>query len=414
MEHSVSVVIVGIGGFGHTYFNGIINNCDRDRIKIAGVVEPYPENCACMDEVRKREIPVFRSLKDFYSSCSADYAIIASPIQFHCEQVCYALEMGSHVLCEKPISATVQDAKKMMEARDKSGKILAIGYQWSFSDEIQQLKQDIQSGVFGRAKRLKTIALWPRGLKYYSRNWAGKKKDASGRWVLDSIANNATAHYLHNMFFVTGKSKYTSSVPVTVQAELYRANNIENYDTVAARIFTDEDVEIMFVASHAHGKETGNILKFCYEFTEGKIFYSDIKGEISFEAHLNDGTIIPYNIPRIDSYTKLLRFINQVQEGKPVSCGPEAAFSHILSINGMQESMPEITVFPENLVKKRAFKSDDEIIYVEGLAEALTECYDLWKLPSEMDIAWAKPGKKINLTNYSYYPQAENDRKEQL
>ena len=47
-----------------------------------------------------------------------------------------------------------------------------------------------------------------------------------------------------------------------------------------------------------------NILKFCYEFTEGRFFYSDIKGEISFEAHLNDGTIIPYNIPRIDSYTK--------------------------------------------------------------------------------------------------------------
>ncbi|HEY8423127.1 MAG TPA: Gfo/Idh/MocA family oxidoreductase [Thermoclostridium sp.] len=403
---SVSVVIVGIGGFGHTYIKGIINNQEKDKINIAGVVEPYPENCDCIDEVRKRNIPVFKTLEEFYANCFAEYAVIASPIQFHCEQVLYAMKMGSHVLCEKPISATVQDAKKMIEARDKSGKVLAIGYQWSFSDEIRQLKQDILSGVFGRAKRFKTITLWPRGLKYYSRSWAGKKKDASGRWVLDSIANNATAHYLHNMFFVTGKDKYGSSVPVTVQAELYRANDIENYDTVAARIFTDEDVEIMFFASHAHGTETGNRLEFCYEFTEGTVHYSDIKGQVTFEACLKDGTVIPYKAPFVDSYTKLLRFISQVQDGTPVSCSPEAAYSQILCINGMQESMPEITTFPENLIKKGAFPSGDEVIFVEGLADAMTECYDHWKLPSEMGIAWAKQGKKINLTNYSYYPQA--------
>ena len=43
MGHSVSVVIVGIGGFGHTYVKGIIDNQDKDKINIAGVVEPYPE-----------------------------------------------------------------------------------------------------------------------------------------------------------------------------------------------------------------------------------------------------------------------------------------------------------------------------------------------------------------------------------
>jgi len=411
--HSVSVVIVGIGGFGHTYVKGIIDNQDKDKINIAGVVEPYPEKCACIDEVGKRNIPVYKSLEDFYANCFAEYAVIASPIQFHCEQVCYALEMGSHVLCEKPISATVQDAKKMIEAKNKWGKALAIGYQWSFSDEIQQLKKDILSGVFGKPRRLKTIALWPRSLKYYGRSWAGRKKDPSGRWVLDSIANNATAHYLHNMFFVTGKDMYSSSAPVTVQAELYRANNIENYDTVATRVFTEDGVEMMFFASHAHAAETRNSLEFCYEFTEGTVYYSN-KEETSLEAHLKDGTIIRYNAPFADSYTKLCRFISQVGAGEPVSCGPEAAFPQILCINGMQESMPDIETFPENLLRKGTFPTGDEVIFVEGLAGALTECYNLWKLPSEMGITWAKPGKVINLAGYSYYPQAEGCRKEQL
>lgn len=405
MDGSVSVVIVGIGGFGHTYFEGIIDDWDSGKIRIAGVVEPYPDKCECIEEVRKRNIPVFKTLQDFYSDCTADYAIIASPIQFHCEQVCYALQMGSNVLCEKPICATVQDAKKMIEARDKSGKALAIGYQWSFSDEIQKLKQDILSGIFGEPKRLKTIVLWPRSLKYYSRSWAGKQKDASGRWVLDSIANNAAAHYLHNMFFVTGKDLYTSSVPETVEAELYRANDIENYDTVAARILTEDNVELMFIATHAHEPEAGSILKFCYEFTEGAIFYSEMGRNVSFEAHLNDGTVIYYDSPKTDSYKKFCRFIDQVQGNKNVSCSPEAAYSHIICINGMQESMPEITTFPQDTIRKGVTLTGDEMIYVEGLMNDLKNCYEQWKLPSELGIDWAKPGKKINLTNYSYYPQ---------
>lgn len=397
MSHSSSVVIVGVGGFGHTYFNGIIENQEKDKINIAGIVEPFPENCACIEDIKKRKIPIYKSLEDFYSDSFAEYVVIASPIQFHCEQVCYALEKGSHVLCEKPICATVEDAKRMIEARDKSGKVLAIGYQWSFSDEIQQLKQDILSCVFGSPKRLKTIVLWPRGLKYYSRSWAGKMKDASGRWVLDSIANNATAHYLHNMFFVTGKNMYSSSCPKEVQAELYRANNIENFDTVAARVLTEEDVEMIFLASHAHTPDAGNRLKFCYEFTKGSIYFSNINDETSFEAHLNDGRVIHYNTPSINSYSKLYRFIEQVREGKPVSCSAEAAFSHTLCINAMQESMPEITTFPNNLIKKGTLKSDDESIFVEGLLDVMTDCYDLWKLPSEINVPWSRSGKKILL-----------------
>ncbi|ANW97564.1 oxidoreductase [Thermoclostridium stercorarium subsp. thermolacticum DSM 2910] len=403
MERSVSVVVVGIGGFGYSYLKGIFHNGDRCKINIAGVVEPYPENCACIAEIKNRNIPVFRSLQEFYSSSFADFAVIVSPIQFHSDQVCYALEMGSHVLCEKPISATVQDARKMMKARDKSGKILAIGYQWSFSDEIQQLKKDILSGLYGRPKRLKTIVLWSRGVKYYSRSWAGKLRDASGRWILDSIANNAAAHYLHNMFFVTGKSKYISAVPKTVQAELYRANDIENFDTVAARIFTDDNTEMMFFASHAHAAE-GKILKFCYEFTEGTIYYSDERGNISFEARLKNGSVIRYNNPSLDSYSKFCRFIEQVGNNEPVSCGPEAAYSHILCVNGMQESMPGIVTFPDNLIKREKLSDGDEVIFVEGLENTLTECYELWKLPSEKGIAWAKAGKEINLTGYSFFP----------
>ena len=43
----------------------------------------------------------------------------------------------------------------MAASQNQSGKRVAIGYQWSFSQAIQQLKKDILDGVFGKARRLR-------------------------------------------------------------------------------------------------------------------------------------------------------------------------------------------------------------------------------------------------------------------
>ena len=48
----------------------------------------------------------------------------------------------------------------MMRPRCRK-KIVAIGYQWSFSDAIQKLKADVIAGIFGKPRRLKTLVLWP-------------------------------------------------------------------------------------------------------------------------------------------------------------------------------------------------------------------------------------------------------------
>jgi predicted dehydrogenase len=90
----------------------------------------------------------------------------------------------------------------MIKARDQANKFVSIGYQLSFSEEIQNLKRDIRSGIFGKPKRFKS----PRSENYYSRGWAGKMKDNQGNIVMDSVSNNATSHQIHNMFYVLGNA----------------------------------------------------------------------------------------------------------------------------------------------------------------------------------------------------------------
>src|SRR5438552_251290 len=81
-----------------------------------------------------------------------------------------------------------------------------------------------------RRKRMRCMVLGPRDEAYYNRNrWAGALRDAHGNLVLDSPANNACAHYLHNMLYVLGDVIDRSDPPATVTAELYRAHAITNY-----------------------------------------------------------------------------------------------------------------------------------------------------------------------------------------
>jgi hypothetical protein len=114
------------------------------------------------------------------------------------------------------------------------------------------LKRDLLEGRYGRPLRLATLCAWPRDRAYYRRNsWAGRLRDRdSGAWVLDSPANNAMAHFLHNALFVLGPAMAHSALPAAVTAELARAYPIDSADTAACRVMTDGGCEVLFLASH--------------------------------------------------------------------------------------------------------------------------------------------------------------------
>jgi len=407
---TVKLALVGLGGYGLVYLEGLLDQKRNDDFRIVAGIDPEPQRCTRLQELKAMEVPIFHSMDEFFNKGTADLVIISSPIQMHLPQTRFALSRGSNVLCEKPLGATIQEAGQMIKARDDAKKFVAIGYQWSFSDAIQALKRDIQSGVLGAAKRLKTIALWPRGKAYYTRNnWAGKLKDEKGNWVLDSPANNALAHYLHNMLYILGDQVDSSAKPVSVTAELYRANPIENYDTFAARVVTQSDVEILFYGSHAIEEERGPVIT--YEFENATVNYNGRNSNMV--AHFSDGSVKNYGTPDDDQVKKMWDAIRAVQTGEKIVCGPEAASSQTLCVNGMQESMPEIVNFPNEQISIRG-EIGDKIKYVKGLKDSLLECYEKNALPGELGFEWSKSGKEIDLRNYHEFPmepyQVQNEK----
>jgi len=398
----VSLVLVGIGGMGAVYVRELLDRRETGSFRIAGAADPEPERCPCLDELRSMGVPVFATLDDFNRNRTAELAVISSPIQYHADQTCLALARGSHVLCEKPVAGTIQEARRMMEAERAAGRWVTVGYQWSFSPAIQALKKDVMDGRFGAAKRLKCLYLWPRDEEYYRRNgWAGKKRDAAGGWILDSPAQNAMAHDLHNMFYILGREKHTSAVPAEVEGELYRANAIENYDTAAMRARTEDGVEILLYATHVSRQEKGPV--FAYEFENGTVLCSSRNSGV--RAEFAGGARKDYGVPDAEGMTKLWEAIRNVRTGERPACGLEAAASQTLCVNGMQDSMPEIRDFPETM-RHGLEDNESRRIWVDGLDEALEACYAANALPSERGFAWSAPGRLVKLGTQYQFPNS--------
>jgi predicted dehydrogenase len=399
MDKPVSIVLSGIGGMGAVYLGALLENREKRNFRLEGTVDPRPQKCPHLAELQTRGIPIFGSLEEFYARREAGLAVISSPIQFHCDQTCLALSRGSAVLCEKPAAATVQEIERMKEAEKSAGRRVAVGFQWSFSDAIQALKKEVISGRYGRPRRLKCLYLWPRNEAYYRRNdWAGKVRDADGRWVLDSPVSNAMAHDLHNMFYVLGRERESAALPVRVEAELFRAHAIENFDTAALRCFTGDGVEVLFYASHAASVDTGPV--FLYELDQGAVRAAGRNADVKGFAPAGE---INYGNPDSEPLRKLWETIDSVDGRRPPACGLEAALALTLAANGAHESCPEPRGFPPDLVLSRGEPGSRDVT-VPGLAEALQECFAKNALPSELGVSWGRKGRAVSLAGYVYFP----------
>lgn len=400
----VSILLVGIGGYGENYVRIFLED-NTTGGKVVGAVDPFPDRCSRLRDLKEAGIPVYSTLEEFYSSHTAELAIISSPIHLHIEQSILCMSKGSNVLCEKPLCAVYQDAARILDAQKKYDKFTAIGYQLSYSAPIQELKKDILSGVFGKAVSLKSLIILPRHESYYERNsWAGRLKASNGSWVLDSPVMNSCAHHLHNMFYIMGSSRETSAFPASVQAELYRANPmVENFDTAAIRSLTKDGIEILMYSTQALDAPKTSKVGPYWEFRfENAVVFHRGTYDTDFYVRFNDGSIKDYSSTLETSpFKKLWDVIRAVRTGEKVPCGAYAAVAHVLCINGAQEST-EVTSFPKDMVVTK--KVDGETwTYARGIQDILTDCFHRGKLPSELGYSFAKPGRIVNLEDYKEF-----------
>ena len=367
MNNKVKILSVGIGGYADVYLRDLLFK-ENANFEIVGAVDVYPERAKFYNEIVERKIPIYTDMDDFFKDGKvADLAIIATPIHFHTRQILKALENGANVLCEKPLSGVSADAE-IIEAKAKElGKWVMIGYQWSYSAAILALKEDVLNGTLGKPVFLKTITLWPRKKEYFARGtgWAGKLKASDGTVINDSVAANATAHYLHNILFVCGE-RYLAAEAKNIEADLIRVNNIENFDNITMSFELDCGAKCLFIA--AHSTATNHNPVFEYRFENATVTYNENDKRIV--ATFKDGTVKDYGSPEsagsVDkAYQAIEGCLNK--DYRPV-CTAYTAAAHTRAIEQIQTNAIK-TVKPEYV------KENGTLVYIEGFDSLLQRCY---------------------------------------
>ncbi|MBU9713070.1 Gfo/Idh/MocA family protein [Evansella tamaricis] len=106
-----------------------------------------------------------------------DLVYVAVPPALHYSIVMDILDSGKHVLCEKPLANSLEEAGEMVKKAEITGLVNAVHYPLSYINNIKALSQRMEEGYLGKVRRVELemrFPQWPR--KWQQNNWIATRK----------------------------------------------------------------------------------------------------------------------------------------------------------------------------------------------------------------------------------------------
>lgn len=141
-----------------------------------------------------RDVPIYASLGEILEHCQPDVVAITTPSGSHKALAMEALSAGCHLLVEKPIAMSSEDAREICEAAEKAGKRVALGHVYRYFPLVDQVQHDLKNGRFGRIYYGTVQVRWGHDQAYYdSAPWRGTRAADGG------VVMNQSVHALDLM-----------------------------------------------------------------------------------------------------------------------------------------------------------------------------------------------------------------------
>ncbi len=257
---TVKVGIIGCGSIAE--FRHAPEYADNPRAEIVAYYDPKTERAErlaglyggkVVDDYKKiTQNPAIEAISD----CSTN--------EMHHIITTDALEHNKHVLCEKPMAITLEDAQKMVEAAKKSGKILMIAHNQRLAAAHQKAKEILTSGQLGRVITFATV-FGHKGPEYWSEN---KSKST---WFFDKnrqvfgVAGDLGIHKIDLIrYLLDDDIQEVSSFIGTLDKKLENGNLIPINDNMISLLRTKKGVlGTVTVSWTYYGAEDNSTTLFC-------------------------------------------------------------------------------------------------------------------------------------------------------
>jgi len=148
--------VIGVGAMGRNHARVYQEIPDVELVAVADLDEALAQEAA-----RLRGAQSYTDYRVMLEEQQPDVLTVAVPTQHHCQVALDGLEAGCDVLVEKPIAATLEEGRGMVEAAAKLGRVLAIGHVERYNPAIIELKRRLDDGELGQIFQIHARRLGP-------------------------------------------------------------------------------------------------------------------------------------------------------------------------------------------------------------------------------------------------------------
>lgn len=182
------------------------------------------------------------------------------PNDAHAEPCNAAAQAGKHILCEKPLARTAEEARSMLEAVQKAGVKHMVAYNYRFVPAVRQARQLIESGALGQIYHYRAVYLQEWIMPHYNQGMIWRlDKQTAGSGALGDLG----AHIIDLGRFLVGEMKSVSALARTfIEARPYPDGRMGKVDVddafVAAVEFENGAIGTLEATRFAAGRKNFN------------------------------------------------------------------------------------------------------------------------------------------------------------
>jgi len=204
MEDGMEALKIGIVGAGAIAQRNASEAAKSGAAKIVGVFDINHK--VARDMAKALSAPFCASYQELLATPGLEAVLLSVPHHLHKSMTVEAAASGKHVLVEKPMANTLDEARDMIAACRQHGVLLTVNYSFRYLPKIQQAKQLIEDGALGDITGVQIIAHQFKDRGYWSwarsnspDDWRASKEKCGGGFLIMNVC-----HVIYYIYFLTG------------------------------------------------------------------------------------------------------------------------------------------------------------------------------------------------------------------
>ncbi|WP_442847043.1 Gfo/Idh/MocA family protein [Leeuwenhoekiella sp. H156] len=157
----LGVALLGLGSYATNNLAPALQQTEH--IELRGIVTGSPGKIPQWQQkygIKDENVYSYETLPEIANNPDIDVVYIVTPTFLHKKYSVMAANAGKHVFCEKPMAMTVEECREIMEACDKNGVKLAIGYRMQHEENTQTIMKWAKTKPYGSIQNVDTEVGW--------------------------------------------------------------------------------------------------------------------------------------------------------------------------------------------------------------------------------------------------------------